>query len=118
MYWLWQDHGIYEDPPLPVVPAEERLCEPEVRELRQDLSTLSLPPRALPTKNRHSRETWSSLQQAMRRQDLKVLLVVRPTGREQMAVPHRNAGVLWARILMSHPSSQSNPRALVGLPDG
>jgi hypothetical protein len=96
MHRLREGHAVSEDQPMPAVPAEERLCEPEVRELRQDLSTPSLPPRALPTKNRHSRETWSSLQQAMRRQDLKALLVVRPTGREQMAVQLRNAGVLWA----------------------
>ncbi len=79
MHRLWEDHGTYEDPPLPVLPAEERLCEPEVRELRKDLSTPSLPPRALPTKNRHSQEARSGLQQTMQRQDLKVLLVVRAT---------------------------------------
>lgn len=105
MYWLWEDHGIYEDPRLPVVPADERYCEPEGRELFcepevcelwKDLPPPSPPSRGLPSTNRHSREIWSNLQQAMQLQDLKVLLVVRATARGQVAVEHWTAGVLWA----------------------
>ena len=79
MHRLREGHAESEDQPMPRMPAEKCLREPEVRELRQDLSTPSLLPRALPTKNRRSEEAWSSLQQAMQRQDLKVLLVVRAT---------------------------------------
>jgi len=61
MYWLRENHEIHEDAPLPVVSPQERCCELEMRELRQDFRAPSPPPRGLSTSNRYPEEARPTL---------------------------------------------------------
>jgi hypothetical protein len=85
MYRLREGHAIQEDARLPVVPEEEPVCEPEMRQLRQGFQASSQPSRCLPTTNRHQEEARPYLWQAMQRQGVKVLFVVWADGWHQMA---------------------------------